>query len=213
MTESPPIRVLIVDDHMVVRGGLATFLKAFKDMQLVGEAENGEQAIRRCQEEQPDVVVMDLKMPVMDGVTATRIIRERFPRIRIIALTSYTEDELVQRALEAGAAGYLLKNISHIQLAEAIRAAHHGRSTLAPEATEALIRAVAHATTTPGHDLTPREREVLALMIKGLSNAQIAARLIISEATAKTHVSHIMGKLGAGSRTHAVALALEHRLT
>ena len=211
MTQPGSIRVLIVDDHAVVRSGLTAFLTAFDDLELVGEAGGGEEALRKCRELQPDVVLMDLVMPVMDGAAATRAIRQACPNVQVLALTSFQEDELVQGALQAGAIGYLLKNISAEELAQAIRAAKRGRPTLAPEAAQALI----HAATRPpelGHDLTEREREVLALMVKGLSNPEIANHLIVSRSTVKFHVSSILSKLGATSRTEAVALAIEHHL-
>jgi NarL family two-component system response regulator LiaR len=211
MTEPRRLRVLLVDDHAMVRRGLAAFLKAFDDLALAGEAAQGEEAVQRCAEVQPNVVLMDLEMPVMDGVAATRAIRERFPAVRVLALTSFRDEGLVQRALQAGAIGYLLKNVSADDLATAIRAAHAGRPTLAPEATQALVHAAARSPV-PGHDLTPREREVLALMVQGLSNTAIAARLVVSRSTAKAHVSSILSKLGVTSRTEAVALAMQHHL-
>jgi NarL family two-component system response regulator LiaR len=211
MAEQERIRVLLVDDHAVVRSGLAAFLLAFDDLELAGEASSGEEAVRRCQHTQPDVVLMDLMMPGMNGAAATRAIRERFPAIQVVALTSFPEQDLVQGALQAGAIGYLLKNVSADELAKAIRAAKVGRPTLAPEATQALI----HAATQPqplGYDLTPREREVLSLLVTGQSNTDIAERLVVSRSTVKFHVSTILSKLGATSRTEAVALALQHRL-
>jgi NarL family two-component system response regulator LiaR len=211
MTARDKIRVILVDDHAVVRRGLSTFFLTSDDLQLVGEAASGEEAVRLCESLQPDVILMDLVMPGMDGVQATRAIRERWPQIRVIALTSFETDELVQGALQAGAMSYLLKNVSALELAEAIRAAHAGRSTLAPEATEVLVRA-AHQPKPPGHDLTEREREVLALMMQGLSNREIAERLVLTRSTVKFHVSNVLSKLGASNRGHAVAIAVQHKL-
>jgi NarL family two-component system response regulator LiaR len=211
MTEIEPIRVLLVDDHAVVRSGLGAFLLAYDDLELVGEAGSGEEAVRMCSRVTPDVVLMDLVMPGMDGAAATQAIRERCPDIQIIALTSFKEKNLVQGALEAGAIGYLLKNVSADELANAIRSAHAGRPTLAPEAAQVLIRSTREGPP-PGFDLTPREREVLALMVEGLTNPDIAERLVTSRSTVKFHVSNILSKLGVSSRTEAVALTLQEKI-
>lgn len=208
---SPVIRVMLVDDHTMVRRGLATFLNAFDDLELAGEAENGQSAIKLCAKLNPDVVLMDMMMPDMDGATATRKIREQFPKVQVIVLTSFKEEELVKNALEAGAIGYLLKDVSANDLVKAIRAAHEGRATLSPEAAQALVHAASQPPA-PGHDLTERERGVLALMVEGLNNTQIAGKLFVSPSTVKSHVSSILSKLGVTSRTEAVALALRHKL-
>jgi NarL family two-component system response regulator LiaR len=210
VSESKPIRVLLVDDHAVVRSGLGAFLLVYDDLELVGEAGGGEEAVRLCEKLQPDVVLMDLVMPGMDGAAATCVIRERWPHVQVVALTSFKEKDLVQGVLEAGAIGYMLKNVSADELADAIRAAHSGQSTLAPEAAQVLIQATRQPS--PGHDLTPREREVLALMVEGLNNPGIAERLVMSRSTVKFHVSNILSKLGVASRTEAVALALQKNL-
>ena len=211
--EKTKIRVLIVDDHNVVRSGLSAFLLAFDDLDMVGEASSGADAVEKCAALQPNVVLMDLIMPEMDGVEATRQIRNRFPNVQVVALTSFKDDDLVQRVVKAGAIGYLLKNTTASELANAIRSAQMGQPALSPEATQALVRAARgtsfHST---GSDLTHREREVLALMIKGFSNVEIAERLVISPSTAKFHVSSVLAKLGVSSRTEAVALALKSKL-
>jgi len=212
MTDTQRIRVVLVDDHAVVRSGLSAFLYAFDDFELVGEAANGERAIELCQQLQPDVVLMDLVMPGLDGATATGKIRAECPQTQVIALTSFKEQELVQGVLQAGAIGYLLKDISADELANAIRAAHAGKPTLAPEATQALIQAARTPGEQPGSNLTDREREVLALMVRGLNNLQIAEQLVVSVSTAKFHVSSILSKLGAASRTEAVSIALQNNL-
>ena len=213
MTISPsqPIRVMLVDDHTMVRRGLATFLMVFDDFKLVGEAENGVNAIQLCAEVLPDVILMDMVMPGMNGASATRAIRKQFPQVQVIALTSYKEGELIKNALEAGAIGYLLKDVSADELARAIRAAHAGRATLSPDAAQVLVE-TANLPPAPGLDLTERERVVLALMVEGLNNTQIAGRLTVSPSTVKSHVSNILSKLGVSSRTEAVTLALRHGL-
>lgn len=211
MKEPKKIRVMLVDDHAVVRSGLGAFLMVNKDLELVGEAESGEEAIRKVPQLKPDVVLMDLKMPGMGGVAAIRALHQEHPLLRIIALTSYVDEGLVQGALQAGANGYLMKNVSAVELANAIRSADVGRMTLSPEATEALISAATHPVI-PGEDLTERERDVLGLLIKGLSNAEIAEQLIISTSTVKYHIGNIYSKLGVDSRVAAVSLAIQRQL-
>jgi NarL family two-component system response regulator LiaR len=211
MNEPDIIQVLLVDDHTVVRSGLSAFLMAFDDLELIAEADSGEEAVALCNRFHPDVVLMDLKMPGIGGAEATRRIREHWPDIQVVALTSFKEGQMVEDAMEAGAIGYLLKNVSADELAEAIRAAHSGEPTLAPEAVQALIQSTRRAPKV-GFDLTDREHEVLALMTEGMSNPEIAEELMVSRSTVKFHVSNVLSKLGADSRTEAVAVALQHDL-
>lgn len=213
MNQPQMIKVLIIDDHAMVRRGLSTFLKVRPELDLVGEGSNGEEALLLCQTLQPDVVLMDLKMPGMDGVTATRIITEKHPNIRVIVLTSFQEEDLIRKALGAGAISYLLKNVSAVELTKAIQSAHAGFSTLTREAMEALARPASEMPQDAGiFDLTRRELEVLALMVEGLTNPDIADRLIVSRSTVKAHVSNILGKLNAANRSEAVSIALKHKL-
>jgi len=209
--ETNKIRVMVVDDHKVVRGGLSDFLFAYDDLELVGEASSGENAILICPEVNPDVILMDLVMDGIDGAEATRAIRASHPHIQVIVLTSFKDDELVQNAIRAGAIGYLLKNVSAAELAEAIRNAHAGRPTLSPEAAQALID-VTKSPKQIGDDLTPRQNEVLQLMIEGCSNADIGERLSISPATVKHHVRAVLEKLEASNRSEAVAIAIRNDL-
>jgi len=211
MEDTNSIKVLIVDDHGMVRKGLQTYLKNQADIQVVGEARDGREGIALTERLQPDVVLMDLLMPELGGVAAIRQIHQRWPDLQIIALTSFQEKELVQDALQAGAIGYLLKNIAGNDLADAIRAAHAGRPTLAPEAVQALVQ-VAAEEPSPGSDLTRREHDVLALLVKGMSNPEIAEKLVVSRATVKVHVSSILSKLGVSNRGEAIALAIQHNL-
>ena len=211
ISASQVIRIMLVDDHAMVRKGLATFLKIFDDLELVGEAGNGTAAIQLCGEILPDVVLMDMVMPEMDGTSVTRAIREKFPAVQVIMLSSFKEGNLVRNALEAGAIGYLLKDVSADELAGAIRAAYTGRSTLSPEAAQALVQST-HQTPEIGFDLTEREYEVLILLVEGLNNTQIAGKLTVSSSTVKSHVSNILSKLGVASRTEAVTLALRQGL-
>ena len=211
MTQSNPIRVLLVDDHMVVRSGLSTVLSVYDDLKLVGEAGDGEEAIRLCERLQPDVILMDLLMPKMDGVTAIKTIKARWPQIQIIALTSFKEKEYVEGALKAGANGYLLKDVSAEELVNAVRRAVAGQPSLSPEAARVLIKNV-NEPALPHQEMTGRGMEILALMVEGLSNNEIAERLIVSQSTVKFHVSNILSKLGVTGRTEAVALAVKHHL-
>lgn len=209
--EDTSIRILLVDDHAVVRSGLSAFLLAYDDFYLVGECSNGQEAVQMSDSEPIDVILMDMKMPEMDGPTATKIIREKHPDIQVIALTSFKEDDLVKNALKTGAIGYLLKNVSADDLAAAIRSAYHGKTTLAPEAAQVLVRATREPIY-PVTSLTDREKEVLGLMVEGLRNPEIAEKLVISQSTVKFHVSSILSKLGVSSRTEAVSMAIKQKL-
>jgi NarL family two-component system response regulator LiaR len=211
MNTSSAIQVLLVDDHNVVRSGLATFLSAYEDLKLVGEAKNGIEALNLCHKQIPDVILMDLMMPVMDGITATRAILADYPDIKIIAMTSFDEANLVHEVLAAGAISYLLKNITADELVKAIRDAVSGRSTLAPEAARVLIEAT-RSTKKSACDLTEREMEVLQLVVQGQSNQQIANAMVITVATVKAHMSSILAKLQVSSRAEAIAYAIKHKI-
>ncbi|MGB3714319.1 MAG: response regulator transcription factor [Candidatus Promineifilaceae bacterium] len=213
MTTNATIRVMLVDDHDMVRRGLATFLLAKPDLELVGEAADGLEALKVCAEVEPDVILMDLLMPGMDGAETTRAIRQRWPETQVIALTSFQEKQLIRDALEAGAIGYLLKNVTVEELAAAIRSAYAGQSALAPEAIQVLLQdEVSDAEELPDYRLTNREMEVLVLLVEGLNNRQIAERLFVSRSTAKAHVSHILEKLEVSNRAEAITLALRLKL-
>lgn len=211
MNTPDTIRVLIVDDHGMVRKGLIAYLGNRPDISVVGEARDGREAIHQCEQLHPDVMLMDLVMPEMGGVAATRAIHQRWPQVQVIALTSFQEKELVQDALQAGAIGYLLKNVTGDELYQAICMACSGRPTLAPEALLALIQP-GGAEDTLGKDLTRRELEVLALLVKGFSNPEIAERLVVSRATVKVHISSILSKLAVSNRAEAIALTIKHKL-
>jgi two-component system, NarL family, response regulator LiaR len=204
------IRVLITDDHGVVRQGLRMFLSLDPELEVVGEASNGKEALRMARELEPDVVLMDLVMPVMDGIEATGAIRAELPEVEVIALTSVLEDASVSGAVKAGAIGYLLKNTEAEELGRAIKAAADGQVQLAPEAAARLMREV-RAPERP-EALTERETEVLKLMARGKANKQIASALFVGEKTVKAHVSSILAKLGVQSRTQAALHAVRDGL-
>jgi len=209
-TMNERITVLVVDDHSVVRGGLRLFLLAFPDLELIGEAGSGEEAVQFCAMRRPDVVLMDLMMPGMSGVEATRGVRRVSPQTQVIALTSFLDHQLVQDVLEAGAIGYMLKSAQAAELAEAIRAARGGKATLAREATTSLIH---QKGSTPLHqELTEREWEVYRLLLEGKTNAEIAAELVVGISTVKYHVSRLLSKLGVSSRAEAIAYGVQHHL-
>jgi NarL family two-component system response regulator LiaR len=202
---------MIVDDHLLVRDGLELLVSTFDDLEVVAVADDGQQAVELCEKAQPDVILMDVVMPNLDGPSATARIRKAWPSVQVLALTSFVEEELVRRAIGAGAIGYLLKKASAEELAHAIRAAHEGRSTIDSDAMQVLLQS-ADRPPPLGHDLTAREREVLALLAEGLTNKKIAKKLTLSPATVRVYVSSILSKLGASNRTEAARLALEHNL-
>ncbi len=207
MAES--IGVLLVDDHAVVREGLRSFLELQDGVRIVGEAGDGEEAVRQAERLRPDVVLMDLSMPRLDGVGAMRELRRLVPECRVIVLTSFAEDERLLPAIRAGAAGYLFKDVEPQELARAVRAAHAGQAVLDPAVAARLVEAIAQpAGESAAERLTPREREVLALIAGGLSNKRIARELGLSEKTVKTHVGHVLAKLGVSDRTQAALHAV-----
>ena len=206
------IRVIIVDDHVMVRSGLRLFLLAFEDLKLVGEAPNGEEAVRLCNREKADVILMDMVMPIMDGVRATREIHSQFPRIKIIGLTTFYDPEMIRNMLDAGASSFLLKSISAIELARAIRDASDGKPTISPEIQDFLKGRRPATAQVSKYKLSAREREVLVGIISGSSNAEIARDLVISLSTAKFHVTRIFTKLNVSNRAEAVSLALQEGL-
>lgn len=207
---APRIRVFVVDDHPMIRAGLGAMVRAERDFELVGEAEHGRDAVQLAPATTPDVVLMDLVMPQLDGVGAITALRPLLPQARFVILTSLVEPGAVRRAMDAGACGYLMKNASAQELVTVIRAAHAGQRVLSPEATDALIDGA--RTPVVGKDLTQRERELLALMARGLNNQDIADELGIALPTVKFHITNILAKLGAENRTEAVLTALKHRL-
>lgn len=211
MSEAEIIKVMIVDDHPIVRNGLEASLLSDPGLELFGLAKSGIEALALCQESAPDVILMDVVMPDMDGLETTRAILDRHPQVKIIVLTSFPEEDLIQRALEAGAIGYLIKNVSIGTLSNAIRSAYSGQSTLSPEATQALVQYRSKPQDL-GDDLSERERQVLVLVVQGMSNEEIAEKLVISPYTVKNHVSACISKLGANNRTQAATIAIENGL-
>lgn len=206
-----PIRILLVDDHFRIHRAIAAMFDSLEDITLVGQASSGEEAVLLVDECQPDVILMDVNMPDMDGIEATRLIIDQHPTARILALSSYQDEDSVRSMLKAGAMGYILKYAPIDDLASTIRTAYSGNSVFSPEVTQVLLQP---APASPGADygLTVREVEVLGLMVRGLNNTEIAAALVISLSTAKFHVSSILTKLGVSSRVEAVALAVEKNL-
>jgi NarL family two-component system response regulator LiaR len=209
------IRVLLVDDHAVVREGLRAFLELQDGIEVVGEAADGEEAVAEATRLTPDVILMDLVMPKLDGVGAMRRLRESVPSARVVVLTSFLDDERVLPAIQAGAAGYLLKNTEPAELARAVRAAQAGDAIIDPTVAARLVSALSNdrpAGRDPGDQLTRREREVLDLIVRGRSNKRIAFELGIAEKTVKTHVGHVLAKLGVTDRTQAALLAVREGL-
>ncbi len=209
------IKVLIADDHHVVRRGLLFFLKTQKDIQVVGEATNGKEAVDLTAILKPDIVLMDLVMPEMDGIQATKLIKKQFPDIHVLMLTSFSDRDHVIPAIEAGAAGYQLKDIEPDDLVESIRTLIRGENTLHPHATSQLMKEREPKVDPPHtlHPLTPREQDVLSELTKGKSNREIASSLFVTEKTVKTHISNIFSKLHVQDRTQAALYAVKHRLT
>ena len=206
-----PVRVLSVDDHEIVRQGMAFLLLPFDDIEVVGSARDGTEALDMCEQSAPDVVLMDMIMPEMDGPTITQAIKDRYPDVQVLVLTSFHDDTLVSRAMQAGAIGYLLKGVSIDELAEGIRSAYAGKPVMAQEAMQSLIRA-SQSGRGIGDDLSEREREVLVLLVEGKTNNEIAEALVISLPTVKTHMQSIYGKLGAANRAEAASLAVRNNL-
>jgi two-component system, NarL family, response regulator LiaR len=207
-----PVRVLIVDDHAMIRRGLKAYFIGRSDIVLAGEAVDGQEAADTVAAVQPDVVLMDVNMPRLDGVQATSLIRQRYPAVKVIMLTSTQELSVVEAALQAGASGYLLKDVEEEDLAAAIRLVHAGHTLVPPGAAPAPSPALTAPPPAPTHGLSQREGEILALMVAGLSNKEIAHSTSLSISTVKFHVSNIIAKLGASSRTEATAVALRERL-
>lgn len=211
MPQSESVRLIIADDHPLVRDGLRVVVELFDDLELVGVAATGAEAIRLCDEQHPDVVLMDVSMPDMDGIAATQAIHQRHPDMRVIMLTSFRQEDTIKRAIQAGAIGYLLKTATEVELVAAVRAAKAGKPSFSAEVAHTLASAAVQPPP-PGADLTAREREVLTLLVKGYSNHEIAHALKISPGTVKGHLNNIFSKLGVTNRTEAATLALRHQI-
>lgn len=212
MTQQAPIRVMTVDDHQIFRRGIKFSLVAFDDIELASEAHSGEEALELCGQLQPDVILMDMRMGGQDGIAATKAIKEKYPRVQVLMLTTFHDKTMVQQAIKAGAVGYVLKGLSTDELVDAIRSAAKGQTTLSAEATQALVQATSPLPDKPDYGLTRREQEVLILLVEGLNNVEIAKRLVISRHTVRYYVSEILGKLGVSNRTEAAAMAIKKGL-
>jgi len=205
------IKVLIVDDHPLVRRGIKTFLDVYDDIEVIGEAENGREALEMCKKNKPDIVLMDLIMPEVNGIEATKEIVKNWSYIKVVTLTSFVDKKLIEDSLKAGAIGYVLKNISGDKLVATIRDADKGKSTLSSEASDFLISNIKKPPVAD-YQLTSQEKNILACLVEGLPNKKIARKLVLSLSTVKFHVSNIINKLGVSSRTEAVLLAIKNKL-
>ena len=211
MTEKIKIKVMVVDDHPLVRHGMKTVFEAYDDIDLVAEAENGKEALEMCEKYKPDIVIMDMVMPILDGAEATSLLVKRFPDIKVIALTSFNDKDLIKKSLKAGAVNFLLKNISGAKLVKTIKDVYKGKYVLSPHATKILLTELREKTD-DDVKLTKREKEILTLIVEGLSNKEIARRLFLSNSTIQFHVSNLLSKLGVSKRTEAAYLALKQKL-
>jgi len=211
MGEKNKIKVMIVDDHPLVRHGINTVFKAYEDILPVAEAENGKEAIEMYEKHLPDIVLMDIMMPMIDGVEATELLVKKWPDIKIIALTSFNDSDLIKKALKAGAISYIIKNVSGAKLVKTIKDVHNGKFVLSSQATKILLSELREPTD-ENIKLTEREKEILTLIVEGLSNKDISKRLFLSISTVQFHISNILSKLGVSKRTEAVYLALKQKL-
>jgi len=209
MKDNGPIKVIIADDHAITRSGIRTILSIYDDIELIGEASNGKEVVSKCEESIPDVILMDLDMPVLDGVEATRMIKKRYPDIQIIALTSFASKKHVSEAIKAGANSYIIKNISPDEIVKAIHKAFAGETSLSPEATISLMEGIKEPSVSE-ESLTGQEKKILAYIVKGFSNKKIAEELYISDNTVKFHISNLLYKLNAANRAEAAAIAIKN---